>query len=166
MERRQFMGLFGVGMLASSLPVILAACASPGEDVQTMNDTAAENSAIDEAEATAETMAETDTLGAGLEGFTQVGTLSDVENGGAISTEIDGKKVYVFQNPTDQSLVALDPTCNHKSCPSALSGDKLVCSCHGSEFALDGSLIKGPATAGLPTYTVQENGGNIFVSLT
>jgi len=26
MERRQFMGLFGIGMFATSLPVILAAC--------------------------------------------------------------------------------------------------------------------------------------------
>lgn len=157
MERRQFMGLFSVGMLATSLPVVLAACSPKAEEAEvTETETEASSSnPITEAQDAAETMGE----------FAIVGTATELKSSGGISTEVGGKKVYVFQNPTDQSIVALDPTCNHKGCPVKLAGDALECSCHGSLFGVDGSLTKGPATEGLEIYEVKEEGDNILVKV-
>ncbi|NJN73483.1 MAG: Rieske (2Fe-2S) protein [Limnothrix sp. RL_2_0] len=151
MERRQFMGLFGVGMLATSLPVVLAACAPKAEESEVTET----ETPITKAEDAAETMGD----------FAIAGTVTALKESGGISTEIGGKKVYVFQNPTDESIVALDPTCNHQGCPVKLAGDALECSCHGSMFGLDGSLTKGPATEGLALYEVKEEGDNILVKV-
>lgn len=155
MERRKFMGLFGVGMLATSLPVVLAACSPQTEEAEVTETETSESNPITKAEDAAETMGE----------FTIVGTATALKESGDISAEIGGKKVYVFQNPADQSIVALDPTCNHKGCPVKLSGDALECSCHGSLFGADGSLTKGPATEGLEVYEVKEEGDNILVKV-
>ncbi|MGB2924874.1 MAG: Rieske (2Fe-2S) protein [Limnothrix sp.] len=157
MERRKFMGLFGVGMLATSLPVVLAACSPQTEEVEvTETETeTSESNPIVKAEDAAETMGD----------FAIVGTATELKAAGDLSTEIAGKKVYVFQNPADQSIVALDPTCNHKGCPVKLAGDALECTCHGSLFGVDGSLTKGPATEGLELYEVKEEGDNILVKV-
>lgn len=158
MERRKFMGLFGVGMLATSLPVVLAACSPKAEEAEvteTETETTTTDSPITKAEDAAETMGD----------FAIVGTATALKESGDISAEIGGKKVYVFQNPADQSIVALDPTCNHKGCPVKLSGEALECSCHGSLFGVDGSLTKGPATEGLEVYEVKEEGDNILVKV-
>ncbi len=158
MERRKFMGLFGVGMFASSLPVVLAACSgTPEEAVETIEETAAE--AGDTAIAKAEE------AGNVLAGYSSVGMVEDFSGGNTVSTEIDGKKVYVFQNPDDESIVAVDPTCNHQGCPVALAGGELECSCHGSLFQLDGSYVSGPATAGLTVYEVKTEGEEVYVKV-
>jgi cytochrome b6-f complex iron-sulfur subunit len=136
--------------------VILAAC-SPKVATPPTDEEAAEsnNSPISKAENAATQMG----------GYTEVGTIAALDASGGISTELGGKKVYVFRSPANQSLIALDPTCNHKGCPVKLAGDDLECSCHGSRFALDGSLTKGPATAGLPLYSVKEEDGKVLVSV-
>jgi nitrite reductase/ring-hydroxylating ferredoxin subunit len=52
-------------------------------------------------------------------------------------------------------LRALAITCPHLSCSYAFDDGKkhFVCPCHGSEFALDGSVIHGPATSPLSHLT-------------
>ena len=49
-------------------------------------------------------------------------------------------------------------TCPHLGCSYAFDQGKqhFVCPCHGSEFGLDGHLIKGPATAPLSHLTWQQ----------
>jgi Rieske Fe-S protein len=49
------------------------------------------------------------------------------------------------------NLRALAITCPHLGCSYAFDDGKkhFVCPCHGSEFALDGRVIKGPATSPL-----------------
>lgn len=157
MERRKFMGLFGVGMFATSLPVVLAACTPQQATKPPTEEDAATTGAspINKAEEAAQQMG----------GYTEVGTIADLDASGGITAEVGGKSVYVFRNPSSQSLIALDPTCNHKGCPVKLAGDNLECGCHGSRFALDGSLTKGPATAALPLYSVKEEAGKILVSV-
>lgn len=158
MERRQFLGLFGVGMLASSLPIVLAACSGSTETSSEPTDEAtddAENSPIAKTEDAAEMMGD----------FSIIGTVSNLDAAGDLSGEVNGKKVYVFRNPQDQSLVALDPTCNHKGCPVKVTDTNLTCTCHGSSFAFDGALTKGPATAALPLYEIRQEGENILVKV-
>jgi Rieske Fe-S protein len=52
-------------------------------------------------------------------------------------------------------LRALAITCPHLGCSYAFDDGKkhFVCPCHGSEFALDGSVIHGPATSPLSHLT-------------
>ena len=58
-------------------------------------------------------------------------------------------------------LRAFAITCPHLGCSYAFDDGKkhFVCPCHGSEFALDGSVIHGPATAPLSHLTWQPGPG-------
>ena len=64
-------------------------------------------------------------------------------------------------------LRALAITCPHLGCSYAYDDGKkhFVCPCHGSEFALDGNVLHGPATSPLSHLTWQAgpNGNEIEV---
>ena len=56
----------------------------------------------------------------------------------------------VIINKNDKELNILSSRCTHLGCKiNKLENDKLICPCHGSQFNLDGNVIKGPATASL-----------------
>lgn len=57
---------------------------------------------------------------------------------------------------SDGTLHAFSMKCTHQSCSvdSQLSHFDIHCSCHGSLFALDGSVVQGPAAAPLGSYPV------------
>jgi Rieske Fe-S protein len=65
------------------------------------------------------------------------------------------------------TLRALAITCPHLGCSYAYDNGKkhFVCPCHGSEFALDGALLHGPATSPLShlTWTAGPNPNEIDV---
>ncbi len=75
----------------------------------------------------------------------------------------DGGEVNAAGDPTfggfltrDQgTLRALAITCPHLGCSYAFDDGKqhFVCPCHGSEFALDGRVLHGPATSPLSHLT-------------
>ncbi len=141
MERRQFLGLFGVGALASSLPVVLAACYPK------------------------QSTAPTSEASPGADGFLEVGTVAELDQEGSILNK--EFELIVVRNPEDNSLVALNPECPHQGC--TVNWDKstqnLVCPCHGSKFAADGGVVKEPATKPLANYVVKEENGSIFVKV-
>ena len=58
-------------------------------------------------------------------------------------------------------LRVLAITCPHLGCSYAFDQGKqhFVCPCHGSEFGLDGHVIKGPATAPLSHLTWEQGPG-------
>ena len=63
-------------------------------------------------------------------------------------------------------LHAIHDRCSHRGCSLAdmgeVSGDEVVCNCHGSRFSLnDGSLLRGPATRPQPAYEARERDGKI-----
>ena len=62
---------------------------------------------------------------------------------------------------------ALADRCSHRGCSlhkGTLNDDgTLTCPCHGSTFALDGSLVKGPATSPQPAFDVRSNEGRLEV---
>jgi cytochrome b6-f complex iron-sulfur subunit len=59
------------------------------------------------------------------------------------------------------TLRALAITCPHLGCSYAFDDGKqhFLCPCHGSEFALDGRVLKGPATSPLSHLTWQTGPG-------
>jgi len=58
------------------------------------------------------------------------------------------KSVIIKKN--NKELKVFSSKCTHLGCViSKLEDGKFICSCHGSEFNLDGNVIKDPATASL-----------------
>src|SRR5579864_3116568 len=53
-------------------------------------------------------------------------------------------------------VAALEATCRHMGCPvSWVQGDKkFECPCHGSQYAMTGKVVHGPAQANLYSHTV------------
>ena len=55
--------------------------------------------------------------------------------------------IYVNQN---NKVRFFSSKCTHLGCKiSTLKNDYMACGCHGSHFALDGKVIKGPASSNL-----------------
>ena len=49
--------------------------------------------------------------------------------------------------------------CTHAGCITNINGAQFDCPCHGSQFASDGSVIRGPARFSLPELTTSYNPG-------
>ena len=58
---------------------------------------------------------------------------------------------------------AISTICTHLGCIVKATGDGFDCPCHGSKFARDGSVLKGPAPKGLPWLEVKHLGGDNFL---
>lgn len=63
--------------------------------------------------------------------------------------EIEGTKIALFND--QGKLKTLSPVCPHMGCEVEWSNDAKTwnCPCHGSCFAGNGKLLKGPAKKGL-----------------
>ena len=61
-------------------------------------------------------------------------------------------------SPTSVNVVSR--YCTHQGC---VVGGEYVCACHNSIFAKDGSVIQGPASSPLNTYSATINGSNIEI---
>jgi arsenite oxidase small subunit len=66
---------------------------------------------------------------------------------------------------SDGSLTALSMLCTHVCCQCSYDASAKIfyCPCHGSEFDSSGKVIRGPASADLPTISLRiDNKGNVF----
>lgn len=89
---------------------------------------------------------------------TPVGPAGDVPVGGA--QVFDAAGVVVTQ-PTAGSFSAFSTICPHQGCAVSVEGASIVCPCHRSTFALDGSVTRGPAQAPLRPRAVTLQDGEI-----
>jgi Rieske Fe-S protein len=55
--------------------------------------------------------------------------------------------------------------CTHASNPLAFTGDKFICSLHGSKFDQEGKVIHGPATRPLDRLATRLTSDGILISL-
>lgn len=88
-----------------------------------------------------------DLIGGKLRSHPEVGE-ARLEEGALV--EIEGEKAGLYRDASGE-LRAVSATCTHMGCPL---GWNLVdrtwdCSCHGSRFAADGSVVHGPAVTAL-----------------
>ncbi|MBD2242259.1 ubiquinol-cytochrome c reductase iron-sulfur subunit [Nostoc sp. FACHB-888] len=134
MKRRDFINWVGLGGIASSLPIAIAACSSGTTsatgDWQTVGTSA-------ELDKTGQLLAKNSPAGPVL----VVGTSK-----GANLTAV---------NPTC-------PHANCTVAWQA-EAKKFACPCHGSEFGIDGKVQKGPATEALKTYAAKIEGNSVVV---
>lgn len=127
---------------------LLAACAAPAEQAGAPAAPAAPPSAGPPA--------------AGGASRATLGQLSEIPVGGAVSvTDPDGRPVLLTQ-PRAGEVRAFSAVCPHEGCSAAPDGDRFSCPCHGSAFALDGSLLQGPAREGLSPYAVTVQDGQVL----
>jgi Rieske Fe-S protein len=91
-----------------------------------------------------------------------LGPTSDVPVGGA---HLYPDQAVVVTQPAAGTYQGFSTTCPHQGCAvSRIEGASLVCPCHGSTFALDGSVTQGPAKKGLTAKAVTVTGGQIAVA--
>ena len=72
-----------------------------------------------------------------------------------------GRSVAVFRD--DEGVFAISAVCTHLGCIVKPSPNGFACPCHGSEYAKDGAVTKGPAPKALPWLKVTKNGGGFVV---
>lgn len=138
MKRRDFINWVGLGWIASSLPVAIAACTSQ---------TTAPTSPVSKDWQAIGTSAELDQKGELLAKDSPVGP------------------VLVVGTSKSENLIAVNPTCTHKGCTVEWKADanKFACPCHKAEYGADGQVQKGPAEKPLKTYTAKIEGNSVVV---
>jgi len=145
MKRRDFINWVGLGCLASSLPVAIAAC-SP------------------------ETSTSAKPANAATKGWQKVGTVAQLDKTGQLLVEKSpiGPVLVVGTSKAAKKLIAVNPTCSHQGCiiPWNAKESKFVCPCHGAKFAADGKVQEGPAKKPLKTYQAKIEGGSVLVQAT
>lgn len=71
-----------------------------------------------------------------------------------------GRPVAVFRDAT--GVWAVSTICTHLGCVVRSEPDGFHCPCHGSLFAPDGSVARGPAPKALPWLAVTDVGGGVY----
>ena len=76
--------------------------------------------------------------------------------GGAIQIDLsDGSSLAVVRTAAGtKGLVALSLACTHAGATVMQQGNGWLCPAHGSQFALNGKLIQGPARTALQKYPI------------
>jgi len=72
-----------------------------------------------------------------------------------------GRSVALFRDA--EGVYAISTVCTHLGCIVKPVGTGFDCPCHGSRFAPDGSVIKGPAPQPLPWLAVRVGGDTVIV---
>ena len=80
-----------------------------------------------------------------------VGTPAELAPGQAAVMRVQGERCAVYRDQ-DGTLHAVSATCTHLGCLVAFNDAETAweCPCHGSRFAVDGTVIQGPANRPLP----------------
>jgi len=87
-------------------------------------------------------------------------TLGQVGGSLRIPTETD---TIIVVRTGDTTFEATSAICTHRRCTVAWTGTLLRCPCHGSQFSLEGVVLKGPADRPLKTYeTMFDEATNIL----
>jgi glycine/D-amino acid oxidase-like deaminating enzyme/nitrite reductase/ring-hydroxylating ferredoxin subunit len=77
-------------------------------------------------------------------------TVNEIKPGGGAIVRVGGHRCAVYRRQ-DDTLQAVSAVCTHLGCLVAFNDAEQTwdCPCHGSRFALDGTVVNGPATTAL-----------------
>lgn len=99
-------------------------------------------------------------------GWKKVCRVEEIADGSALQVK-GAKTIAVFH--VGNEFFATDDTCTHAKFSLAdgyVEGDEVVCALHEARFCLrTGRVLSPPATAGLRTYPVRIESGEVFVEV-
>jgi menaquinol-cytochrome c reductase iron-sulfur subunit len=108
--------------------------------------------------------------------WVEAGNLSQLQPGAPEEmtfrrTHIDGWKVYSEKGTAwvvkdaDGAVTAFSPICTHLGCAYHWDAGKsdFVCPCHASEFALDGTVLSGPAPRPLDRFETKVENARLWL---
>jgi nitrite reductase/ring-hydroxylating ferredoxin subunit/uncharacterized membrane protein len=96
--------------------------------------------------------------------WTPVANADEVAEAALTAASAGGVGIVLVRK--EGAISALVDRCSHRGCSlyeGRLEGSTIVCPCHGSTFRLDGTIVKGPATAPQPTLQVRTEQGTVEV---
>jgi 3-phenylpropionate/trans-cinnamate dioxygenase ferredoxin subunit len=100
-----------------------------------------------------------------MSGWTDIGSLAELEASSRIESDVDGYRVRVAQ--VNGKLYAFEDRCTHDDSPfdDALMEDtEIICPRHGARFCLrTGEALSPPAYEPLRIFEVRENAGRVEV---
>ena len=98
-----------------------------------------------------------------------------VDRNGFPELAIPGKGIVVRAEGAGEPIIlitlaageyrALSGVCTHLGCTVRLSRHGLACPCHGSTYALDGRVTRGPAPEALRVYSTTVSGDTVVITL-
>jgi cytochrome b6-f complex iron-sulfur subunit len=96
--------------------------------------------------------------------FTQFPQLQTV--GDSVIVDAGSTRLLVVRI-SSTAATALSATCTHQSCTVSYQGGNvpIECGCHGSQFQLDGSVLRGPARRALALYPAALDASGVAVTL-
>jgi cytochrome b6-f complex iron-sulfur subunit len=79
---------------------------------------------------------------------------------------IPNNRAVVRTSASPAAFEAFSAVCTHEGCLTEVRNNRFECPCHGSIFAIDGSVIHGPASSALPNrvVTVDSGAGKLTIS--
>jgi menaquinol-cytochrome c reductase iron-sulfur subunit len=82
-------------------------------------------------------------------------------------TQSEKASAWIVKNPGGE-LSAFSPWCTHLGCAYHWdqAGNQFSCPCHGSRFALNGEVLRGPASRPLDRYEVRIEGNRVWLGRT
>lgn len=96
--------------------------------------------------------------------------LSDFPALANTGTIVDIGKERTVMRTGPASFLALSRLCSHQQCDIDIKNDHFECPCHGSQFAADGHVLRGPNIASPPIgplrslqVTIDQAGGTLTV---
>ena len=99
--------------------------------------------------------------------LTKVGSTTDIAPGESIAVEVEGQRIAVFN--VNGVFYAIGDTCTHRGGPLSqgkVNGATVTCPWHGAKFDIrTGSVLSPPAPAGVASYKVVIEGGEIKIEV-
>jgi Rieske Fe-S protein len=90
---------------------------------------------------------------------TLIGALEDFPPGSA--TVLPEARALVRREQTGLAVISL--TCPHLGCMVEPTPEGFACPCHGSRYAPDGTLLRGPSRADLPRLALETTPEGVWV---
>ena len=72
-----------------------------------------------------------------------------------------GRSVAIFRDA--EGIYAVSTVCTHLGCIVRTEADGFHCPCHGSRFAKDGTVVRGPAPKPLSCLAVKKQGSGAYI---
>lgn len=92
--------------------------------------------------------------------------VSEIPSGGGAIVEVgDGELPLYVRRLAGGGFSAVSTRCMHLGCQVEPAGDRMVCPCHGSEYTLDGMVLRGPTELPLIRYRVTSDDSKLYIHL-